>query len=454
MDKHGPMEINDERLSGQLAILPENSQTLIKNFGGLEKFLLSSAAFVKQEGLICLAEYAAVVAASMNTNGSDQDMLTAASSGNNFKSREKDTRGLNYGQNAMGYPLKQKGPNKFGKDGASKQPGNTAWVASSSKTPHSISNNYSTKYENSAKKNISMSQSQRLITPTVGGINNQMTGSGKSTYSDKLSQNNQGIGKHTPTKYQSVSSSLDSRETPLAFSSTIDRKVSVISSSASTEHSQEVPSIEDEIIGNLFDYNNFGTGSSNYLSPSTDGFFPNAYPNDQGDSGMLPDIATATTDTETFNKTGKKAVVNEMVVTPDVMNSAKSMKMMNCTALYTSGENVTNLDSTIGSLSNSNTHHMEPVYLPPPPVQMFTDKKDASVMTDQVYIYTENYKEKYEAEVRGRNDLLKRLEDTEDRRVQMSNAHAMELDRAVKQTRNDAMMVSSFVFSLLVLVLY
>ena len=443
MDKHGPMEIGDERLSGQLAILPENSQTLIKNFGGLEKFLLSSSAFVKQEGLICLAEYAAVVAASMNTNGSDQDMLMAASSGNNFKSREKDTHGLNYGQSAMGYSLKQKGLNKTGKDGAIKQPSSTGWVASSGKTSHSINNN-NTKYESSAKKNISMPQSQRLITPTVGGINNQMTTSGKSTYSDKLSHhNNQGIGKHTPTKYQSVSSGLDSRETPLAFSSTIDRKLSVISSSASTEHSQEVPSIEeDEIIGNLFDYNNFGTGSSNYLSPSTDGFFPNAYPNEQGDTGMLPDIATATTDTETFNKTGKKTVVNEMVVTPDVMNSAKTMKMVNSTALYTFGENVTNLDSTTGSLSNSSVHHMEPVYLPPPPVQKFKDKKNASMMTDQVYIYTENYKEKYEAEVRGRNDLLKRLEDTEDRRVQMSNAHAMELDRAVKQTRNDAMMVS------------
>ena len=40
---------------------------------------------------------------------------------------------------------------------------------------------------------------------------------------------------------------------------------------------------------------------------------------------MLLDIATATLD-ET------EAVVNEMVVPPDLMNSAKSMKMMNSTA--------------------------------------------------------------------------------------------------------------------------
>ena len=449
MDKHGPMEIDDERLSGQLAILPENSQTLITNFGGLEKFLLSSTAFVKQEGLICLAEYAAVVAASMNSSGGDQDMLVAASSGNNFKSREmmiKDTHGMNYGSTPMGYSLKQKGLNKVGKDpiyGASKQPGNSTGV-SPSKTPYSINSN-NTKYEKSTKKNTAIPQSQRLVTPTLGGMNDPMMTSGKSTHSDKLSHYNQGAGKHASTKYQSVSSSLDPIETPLAFSSTIDRRISGISSSASTEHSQEAPSIEDEIIGNLFDYNNFGTGSSNYLSPSTDGFFPNAYPNEQGDSTMLPDIATATADTETFNKTGKKtgAVVNEMVVSPDVMSSAKSMKMMNSTTSYTSGENATNFDRTIGSLGNSSTRHMEPVYLPPPPVQKATDKKNATVMTDQVYIYSENYKEKYETEVRGRNELLKRLEDTEDRRVQMSNAHAMELDRAVKQTRNDATMVSS-----------
>jgi len=424
MDKHGPMEICDERLSGQLAILPENSQTLIANSGGLEKFLLSSTAFVKQEGLMCLAEYAAVVAASMNSNGNDKD---------NFKSREM--KGLNYGQSAMGYSLKQKGLYKTSKDpihGTSKQLGNAAGYFPN-KTQYSINNN-NTKYENSTKKNISMPQSQRQTTPT---LNDQTLASGKS---DKLY--NQSVGRHTSTKHQTTG--LDPIETPLIFSSTIDRKMSGISSSASTEHSQEVPSVEDEIIGNLFDYHNYGTGSSNYLSPSTDGFFPNAYPNEQGDTSMMPDIATATTDNETFNKTGKKsgAMVNEMVVTPDVMSSAKSMKMMNSTVSYTSGENVTNFDSTIGSLSNNNTHHMEPVYLPPPPVGMHKDIKDSSMMTDQVYIYTENYKEKYETEVKGRNDLLKRLEDTEDRRVQMSNAHAMELDRAVKQTRNDAMMVS------------
>jgi len=449
MDKHGPMEINDERLSGQLAILPENSQTLIKNFGGLEKFLLSSSAFVKQEGLICLAEYAAVVAASMNSNGSDQDMLV--SSGYNFKSKEvmmKDTHGLNYGQAAMGYPLKQKGHNKIAKDpsyGASKQPGNNSTGVPPSKTPYS--KNSSTKYESSTKKNISVPQSQRLVTPSLGGINDASMASGKSTYSDKLS-----AGKHTSTKHQSVSTSLDPAEIPLPFSVTSDRRISVVSSSASTELSQEVPGIEDEIIGNLFDYNNYGTGSSNYLSPATDGFFPNAYPIDQGDSTILSDIATVTTDTESFDKTGKKTVVNEMVVTTDVMSSAKSMKMMkadmkmNSTASYTSGENVHNFgNNSVGSLSSSSVHHMEPVYLPPPPVQKITDKKDASVLTDQVYIYSENYKEKYETEVKARNELLKRLEDTEDRRVQMSNAHAMELDRGIKQARNDAIMVSSTV---------
>ena len=48
-----------------------------------------------------------------------------------------------------------------------------------------------------------------------------------------------------------------------------------MSNSTSTEHSQEGPNGEDDaLIGNLFDYNAFDTGSSgNYLSPSNEGYF-------------------------------------------------------------------------------------------------------------------------------------------------------------------------------------
>jgi len=481
MDKHGPMEINDERLFGQLAILPENSQMLIQNFGGLEKFLLSSTAFVKHEGLICLAEYAAVVAASMNSGIKDDDILTSSLSSNNLKHTDSDVVVVNKIQEGPPYGLKQKGFSKINKGGmlgAVKSSGING--VAHNKALYSGNSSSNSRNEVGIKKNSAMMQQQTprqgiyTTTPPPGFVSNSPIGkplySNKSThpYSNNSNTTNGGhsmeaASKHMSTKYNtkdSLSSGLDPIDNSLIFS----RKNSGLLNSTSTEHSQEVPSYDDEgLIGNLFsDYNTGGTGSSsNYLSPSNDheGYFPNAYPQEQIDSAsLLSDISIPPAmDSNVTNKvehtTSKESSTTmfelSAATAPSVMNSTDNMKpLTSSNDLKTMSNYVVNPtavnNSSVASY-NSGGHHMEPVYLPPPPpIQpptMIVDKKNACVETDAVYVYSENYKEKYETAMRSRSEVLRRLEESEDRRVQMNKTHAMELDLAVRKAKEDTKMV-------------
>ena len=460
MDKHGPMEISDERLIGQLTILPENSQALIQNFGGLEKFLLSSTAFVKQDGLICLAEYAAVVAASMNSN---EDLPTSSLDSSSSlmlqSSREEELQDYN-----NTYRPRQKGIARVNKDPI-------VAPRRTSSTINGVAHNKplypnSSKNEMGIKKNSTMPQQasrQGIHTPTPppGFASNSVLGKpsyiNKSPYMHSNSnENSLEVAGKTMTnnaKYRngkeslsSVSSSLDPIDNSLTFSSA--KKVSGPLNSTSTEHSQEGPSGEDDaLIGNLFDYNAFGTGSSgNYLSPSNEGYFPNAYPQEQVDSSsflseitMPPAVDTDVKSKPGFGKKSSASMLESAITASNIMDSNDNTKLL------TSGLDMK--AAKYASTSRGNTsipytsggHHMEPVYLPPPPPiqqpKVTVDKKDACVETDEVFIYYENYKEKYETAVRSHGEVLKRLEESEDRRVQMNKSHAIEQEQAIRRVQ-------------------
>ena len=465
MDKHGPMEINDERLFGQLSILPENSRMLIQNFGGLEKFLLSSTAFVKHEGLICLAEYAAVVAASMNSNNMD-DMSAPSLDSSSF--RHKEMQELN------AYELKQKRYTKVNKDpllGAKKSASVMNGVAHNS--PLFSSNNGGNKNEVGIKKNSTMPQQtakQGYHTPTSppGFASNAPLA--KPLYSNKsmhTHSNNSNTGNYSnnshlleaagrktsgDTKYHNTKESLSSRDSmdsSLTFAGT--RKHSGLLNSTSTEHSQEGPNGEDdELIGNLFDYNAFGTGSSgNYSSPSNEGYFPNAYPQEQIDSTSLlseislPAVDSIVTGKPGFSKKSGSSKLESAITASNIMDSTDDMKLL--ASGKTSASANYGINSGTGSKYSGGVHHMEPVYLPPPPpiIQkpISVEKKDACVETDFVYVYYENYKEKYEDAMRSQSEVVKRLQESEDRRVQMSKTHAVEMDLVVRRAKESTKMV-------------
>ena len=476
MDKHGPMEINDERLIGQLTILPENSQALIQNFGGLEKFLLSSTSFVKQGGLICLAEYADVVAASMNSN---EDMLPTSLDSSNLMSRSSREEEL---QEYNVYRLRQKG---LAKDPilASRKPSNMINGVARNKPLYSSGSNGS-KNEVGIKKNSNMPQQAsrqgiHTSTPPPGLTSNSIVGRppliNKSPYTH--SNNNdtslESAGRKTTnnTKYHngkeslsSISSSLDPIDNSLIFSST--KKVSSGPlNSTSTEHSQEGPSGEDEgFMGNLFEYNAFGTGSSgNYLSPSNEGYFPNAYPQEQMDSSsFLSEITMPAADTEVkskpgFGKKSSSSRLESAITASNIMDSSENTKLltsgldMKATAKY--GKNTSASSGNTNIPYNSGGRHMEPVYLPPPPIQqpaVTVNKKDACVETDEVYIYYENFKEKYETAMKSHGEVLKRLEESEDRRVQMNKSHAIEQEQAIRRAQESTKKVK-FVYSMFLL---
>lgn len=462
MDKHGPMEISDERLIGQLTILPENSQALIQNFGGLEKFLLSSTAFVKQDGLICLAEYAAVVAASMNSNDDmPTSSLDSSSSLMLHSSREEEIQDYN-----NTYRLRQKGIARVNKDPilAPRKPSNTINGVAHNKPlyPNGSRNEVGIK-KNSTMPQQASRQGIHTPTPPPGFASNSILGKpsyiNKSPYMHSNSNDSSlevaGRKMTNNTKYHngkeslsSVSSSLDPIDNSLTFSST--KKVGGPLNSTSTEHSQEGPSGEDDgLIGNLFDYNAYGTGSSgNYLSPSNEGYFPNAYPQEQMDSNSFLSEVTmpvAAVDTEVkskpgFGKKSSASMLESAITASNIMDSNDNTKLLtsgldmraNVPAKYASGGNT-------GMPYASGGNHMEPVYLPPPPIQQPKvppiDKKDACVETDEVYIYYENYKEKYETAMRLHSEVLKRLEESEDRRVQMNKSHAIEQEQAIRRAQ-------------------
>ena len=468
MDKHGPMEISDERLFGQLSILPENSQVLIQSFGGLEKFLLSSTAFVKHEGLICLAEYAAVVAASMNSSNADE-MRKPSLNSDSLKQRDivKGTQELS------AYELKQKNNSKINKDpllGGGKSSSVINGVAHGRSLYASNSNMGGV----GIKKNSYPTPRQGYHMPTPpSGLNPSL---GKSPYSNKsihthsnnsnysnsshlleaASRKTSNNAKHHHSKesLSSINSNLDSTDNTLAFSNT--KKLGGPSNSTSTEHSQEGPNGEDdELIGNLFEYNAFGTGSSsnNYLSPSNEGFFPNAYPQDQIDCTNLADIVAPPVDASVTSKPGfgKKSSSSKLesaITASDAMDCTEDMKPLlsgvNKKAATSSGysKNASTSSSSANVLYGNGRHHMEPVYLPPlPPIipqPSLVDKKDACVETDVVYVYCENYKEKYESGVKSQSEVVKRLQESEDRRVQMSKTHAVEMDLAVRRATENA----------------
>ena len=466
MDKHGPLEINDERLFGQLAILPENSRMLIQNIGGLEKFLLSSTAFVKQEGLICLAEYAAVVAASMNSNNTDNDMPTPSLDSNSLRSK-----GV---QEFNTFELKQKRYTKVNKDPllAAKKSSMINGVAHN--TPLISSNNGSNKNEVGIKKNSSMAQQtsrqgHHTPTPPPGFASNSPLGkppySNKSMHTHSNNSNTtkysnsshllEAAGRKTSHAKESLSSGLDPIDNSLTFSST--KKYSGQSNSTSTEHSQEGPNGEDdELIGNLFDYNAFGTGSSgNYLSPSNEGYFPNAYPQEHMDStSLLSGISLSTVDANvtskpSFSKKSSSSKLESAITASNTMDSTDDMKLL--ASLKTNAPASYGIKPNTGSSGSKNIpyndggHHMEPVYLPPPPPitqkPICVDKKDACVETDIVYVYCENYKEKYEDAMRSQSEVVKRLQESEDRRVQTSKTHAVEMDLAVRKAKESTKMV-------------
>ena len=458
MDKHGPMEINDERLFGQLAILPDNSQMLIQNFGGLEKFLLSSTAFVKHEGLICLAEYAAVVAASMNIS---EEMSTPSLDSNNIRcnSREEDLQEFN-----KAYRLKQKGMSKMIKDPILRagKPSNTInGVAHNNKPLYSSNGSSVNRNEGSIKKNSTTSQqtswqSVHTPTPPPGFTSNSALGKppyiNRSTPTHSINSNySNGRKSHSDKEpLGSINSGLDPIDNSLTFSST--KKFNAISNSTSTEHSQEGPNGEDDaLIGNLFDYNAFDTGSSgNYLSPSNEGYFPNAYPQEQIESNSLlsemsmPTVESSVTSKPGFSRKSSGSILESAINASNTMDPTDNMKL-----LKSSIDMKTSIPASYGvnATTNSNNtystsvHHMEPVYLPPPPpVQQPTvtvDKKDACVETDVAYVYYENYKEKYEAAMKSHCEVLKRLEESEDRRVQMNKLHTMEQDLAVRRAKEN-----------------
>ena len=458
MDKHGPMEINDERLFGQLAILPENSRMLIQNFGGLEKFLLSSTAFVKHEGLICLAEYAAVVAASMNSSNTD-DMLTPSLDSSSFR-HSKEMQELN------AYELKQKRYTKVNKDpllGAKKSSSVMNGVAHNS--PLFSSNNGSNKNEVGIKKNSIMSQQTakqgyHTPTPPPGFANKYMHTHSNNSNTGNYSNSShllEAAGRKTSSdgKYHNTKESLssyDSTDKSLTFAST--RKHSGLLTSTSTEHSQEGPNGEDdELIGNLFDYNAFGTGSSgNYSSPSNEGYFPNAYPQEQMDSTSLlsemslPTVDSVVTGKPGFTKKSSSSKLESAITASNIMDSTDDMKLLASGKTSVSANYVIN--SSTGSKNipySGGVHHMEPVYLPPPPPitqkPLSVEKKDACVETDVVYVYCENYKEKYEDAMRSQSEVVKRLQESEDRRVQMSKTHAVEMDLVVRRAKESTKMV-------------
>ena len=473
MDKHGPMEISDERLVGQLAILPENSQVLIQSFGGLEKFLLSSTAFVKHEGLICLAEYAAVVAASMDSsNTGDVPKPSLNSDSLNQHDIVKGTQELGV------YELKQKGYSKINKDpllGGGKSSSVINGVAHGRSLY--ASNNYNMGGVG-VKKNSAMSHPtsrQGYHTPAPPpGLNSPL---GKSPYSNKsmhMHSNNsncsnsshllEGAGRKTSNNAKhhnskeslsGINSTLDPIDNTLAFSNA--KKLMGLTSSTSTEHSQEGPNGEDdELIGNLFDYNAFGTGSSsNHLSPpSSEGFFPNAYPQESIDSANLSDITAPPMDTTVTSKPPKKfssSKFESAIAASNAMDYTEDMKPLpsgvNMKVATTSGynKNTSTVSSGVNISYGNGRHHMEPVYLPPPPPivpqPLVVDKKDACVETDIVYVYLENYKEKYEDGVKSQSEVVKRLQESEDRRVQMSKTHAVEMDLAVRRATENAKLV-------------
>lgn len=465
MDKHGPMEINDERLFGQLAILPENSQMLIQNFGGLEKFMLSSTAFVKHEGLICLAEYAAVVAASMN---SSEDVPVPSLDSKNLRYNSKDEELQEFNNT---YRLRQKGFGKITKDpilGAGK-PSSTINGVAHTKPLYSSSCSGS-KNEAAIKKNSQQASRQGTHTPTPppGFASNSPLGKPPHLNKSMHTHSNYSNGNYSVeaanrkmsnnTKYHngkeslsSINSGLDPIDNSMSFSSM--RKVSGPSNSTSTEHSQEGPNGEDDaLIGNLFDYNAFGTGSSgNYLSPSNEGYFPNAYPQEHMDSNSLlsditvPAVDSSVTSKPGFSKKSSASLLESAISASNVMDSADNMRLLTSSVdLKTSvspnyGINTNTSSSNINIPYSSGGHHMEPVYLPPPPIQqpiVTVNKKDACTETDVVYVYYENYKEKYENAMRSHSEVLKRLEESEDRRVQMSKLHTMEQDLAVRRAKD------------------
>lgn len=475
MDKHGPMEINDERLFGQLSILPENSQMLIQNSGGLEKFLLSSTAFVKHEGLICLAEYAAVVAASMNSDNRDDTAMPSLSS-NSLKSASKDSvvKEIQEVNGGAAYGLKQKGFGKVNKEsmlGAGRSSiinevvqHKALYSSSSSNSSGSIKNEVSIKRNSTASKQASK-HGQHITTPPPGFSSNSPLGkpplySNKSMHPHSNNSNNHGNGTYSlesatrnasNTKHRNardslsnITSSLDPIDNTVAFSST--KKISGLFSNSSTEHSQEIPNGDDEaLIGNLFDYNTGGTGSSNYLSPSNEGYFPNAYPHEHMDStNLLSDISLANADSDVskttgFGKKSSATMLESAITASSMMETAENMKL-----LTSSIDSKANYGMNYSPYS-SGGHHMEPVYLPPPPPfqqpKVTVDKKDACIETDLVYVYTDNYKERYEMAERLRSEVVKSLEESEDRRVQLNNSHAREMDQAVKKAAESAKMV-------------
>ena len=472
MDKHGPMEISDERLFGQLAILPENSQMLIQNFGGLEKFLLSSTAFVKHEGLLCLAEYAAVVAASMNSNNMDDDMPTPSLDSNSFRHNKEI-------QELKAYELKQKRYSKVSKDpllGVRKSASIINGVAHNAPL---FSSNNGNKNEVGIKKNSAMpqqasKQGHHTSTPPPGFASSSPLGkspySNKSMYtrSNNSNTSNYSNGSHlleaagrktsSDTRYhntkESLSSSVNSGLDPIDNSLTFTSTKRQSGLSTSTEHSQEGPNGEDdELIGNLFDYNAFGTGSSgNYSSPSNEGYFPNAYPQEQIDSNSLlseislPAVDANVTSKPSFSKKSSSSKLESAITASNIMDSTDDMKLLASKKTSVPASYSINSSSCSKSIPYSDSgHHMEPVYLPPPPPitqkPISVEKKDACVETDIVYVYCENYKEKYEAAMRSQSEVVKRLQESEDRRVQMSKTHAVDMDLAVRRATDNANMV-------------
>ena len=450
MDKHGPMEINDERLFGQLAILPDKLQLLIQNFGGLEKFLLSSMAFVKCKGLICLAEFAAVVAASMNIS---EDMSAPSLDSNNVRcnSREEDLQEIN-----KAYRLKKKGFGNINKDPILRagKPSNTKNSDTHSNKPlHFRSGSSGNRNEMRIKKNSqeTLQQNIHTLTPPPGSASNSQLGKpphlNRSSHTQSINSNysNSRKNKNEKESLGSVNSGLDPIDNSITFSSTF----SGLSNSTRTEHSQEGP-IGDPLIVNPFEYNAFDAGSRGNNMPLNEGFFPNACPQEQIESNSLlsemsmPTVESSVTSKPGFSRNFSGSVLESAINVSNTTDLPNNMKI-----LKSSVDMKTNVPASYGvnATTNSNNtystsvHHMEPVYLPPPPpIQQPTvtvDKKDACVETDEAYVYYENYKEKYEAAMKSQCEVLRRLQESEDCRVQMSKLHTMEQDLAVRRAKEN-----------------
>ena len=441
------MEINDERLFGQLAMLPDKSQLLIQNFGGLEKFLLSSTAFVKHKGLICLPEYAAAVAASMNIS---EDMSAPSLDSNNVRcnSREEDLQEIN-----KAYRLKKKGFGNINKDPILRagKPSNTKNGDTHSNKPlHFCSGSSGNRNEMRIKKNSQEASQQNIhtLTPPPGSASNSQLGKpphlNRSSHTQSINSNYSNSRKNQIEKesLRSINSGLDPIDNSITFSSIF----SGLSNSTSTEHSQE-GSIGDPLIVNLFEYNAFDAGSRGNNMPLNEGFFPNAYPQEQIESNSLlseksmPTVESSVTSKPDFSRNFSGSILESAINTSNTTDLPDNMKIKSNVDMKTSVPASYGVNATTNSNNTYSTsvHHMEPVYLPPPlPVQQAmvnVDKKDACVETEVVYVYYENYKEKYEAAMKSQCEVLRRLQESEDCRVQMSKLHAMEQDLAVRRAK-------------------